>query len=422
MTLRTLEEDLRRMGLSDREIHSSFPSLMEGKDEDEMDLEDEFSGENEDFEEDAYLSDMTGGEDDEDGTSDSFIESLSDDVLDVIAEEQGLGEGFVKLAQAGVRKKRRRKMKKWLKTAAGQRYMMKKLRMSKSSAGKMKQEKYRRRSKARGGPRKGYRMEDMGGDSTSALMESISELASSLDHDDEGRFDEYVEAFNHIADLGEVAYMNLIDEDEDAAKDVLNLSLAAEKVLKKMEDMDGSLTEEEDVMLEETLADAMESVGEYMEKYDLFEGSGEGEDDLGFKEEDDLDFDEEDEGLGERFDVSDRTKSFFLAAEELREARGRGSAKRQARKSGRKLLGPGMRKVGGKSQWSKKGSKITIGKLKARKDVENPKALYKYLALVKRGIYAPGQPTKGNAGKKGRSLRKNVGSKRSMAAAKKRAG
>jgi hypothetical protein len=418
MTLRTLEEDLRRMGLSDREIHSSFPSLTEGKDEDEMDLEDEFSDENEDFEEDAYLSDMAGGEDDEEGASDSFIESLSDDVLDEIAEEQGLGEGFVKLAQVGTRKKRRRKMKKWLKTAAGQRYMMKKLRMSKSSAGKMKQKKYRRRSKARGGPRRGYRMEGSEGDSTSALMESISELATSLDHDDEGRFDEYVEAFNHIADLGEVSYLNLVDEDEDAAKDVLNLSLAAEKVLKKMEDMDGSLTSEEDAMLEETLADAMESVGEYMEQYGLFEG----EDSDG--EEDDLDFDEEDEELGEGFDfdVSDRTKSFFLAAEELREARGRGTAKRPARKSGRKLLGPGMRKVGGKSQWSQKGSKITIGKLKARKDVENPKALYKYLALVKRGVYAPGQPTKGNASKKGRSLRKNVGAKRARAAAGKRAG
>ena len=105
----------------------------------------------------------------------------------------------------------------------------------------------------------------------SSLMEDVAELAHALDHDPEDRFGEFATAFNHVADLGELAAMNVMDEDADVAKELLALTVGADDVLRRMEKMGGTVTKDQDAMLEATLADAMDCVGEMMSTHDILE-------------------------------------------------------------------------------------------------------------------------------------------------------
>ena len=115
MKLERMEESLRRLGMTDEQIDETFP-LTESADEVEVDPSDNRAEENPDGE--GYLSPGLEEEDDgdldsDDGISyDAFVESLDDDDLEEIAVDNGLEEGFIKLATAGVRKARRKKMKK----------------------------------------------------------------------------------------------------------------------------------------------------------------------------------------------------------------------------------------------------------------------------------------------------------------------
>jgi hypothetical protein len=279
MRMASLEESLRSLGLTDAQINETFP-LREGEeDEVEVDPSDEHAEGNLDT--DIYLSPEIE-EDDDDDVFDSdqgyeaFVESLNDDDLEEIAQDHDLEEGFIKLASQGVRRVRRKKMKKWLKTSEGRKYMAKKARKQGTSIAKKKRKKHAKILKARGGPKKGriFRSESM--DEYSTLMEELNGLEHALNNDPQERFQEFVTAFNHVSDLGELAAMNIMDEDCEAAKDMLSLTVGADDVLRRMEKMGGTVTRDQDAMLEATLADAMDCVGEVLSAHDMLEGVDDG--------------------------------------------------------------------------------------------------------------------------------------------------
>ena len=268
-----------------------------------------------------------------------------------------------------------------------------------------------------------------------ALLESINDLAQSIDHDPTGRFDEYVTAFNHIADLGELGAMKIMDEDEEAACDVIRVALEAEDVLKTMEEMDGALTVEEDEILEGILADAMEDVATTLETYGLFEGckkrnrkgqksqddeeDGADEEDV---EEDVEDIDEQDEGDDEEDmedeeeddeedveedvdeDISESASMLMDAAEQLREAKGPKAEKKPPKSKKRMLVVNGkLKSVSTPSRWSKMNRAPGASKKQVmlRKDVRKQEALLGYLKKVKAGTVAPGMHSSGKGLSKG---------------------
>jgi len=271
MTRKRLEEDFRRLGLSEDEIRESMPYVGEDKEAD-VDLEDQES----DFEDDAYLSDLVDDEDD---------------------EELDEGMRVVQMQKMSAKEKRK----------ARQRYKKDKAKIARTQKRKRKTAAYKRRQaklaampKA-GGIRKRRIVSDVDVDTTEGILESLSELAESVNRDPVSRFDEYVEAFNHIADLGELAAMRVMDDDEDAASDLVTLSLSAEAVLQEMEDLGGALSLEEDEMLEEALAQLLEDVGDKFDTYGLLS-------------------EEEEEELEEE-ELEDDDNPFLNAANSLREAK-----------------------------------------------------------------------------------------------------
>jgi hypothetical protein len=218
-------------------------------------------------------------------------------------------------------------------------------------------------------------------------------------------FDEYVTAFNHIADLGELSAIKVFDEDEDAAVDLISLSLGAEQMLKLMEDMGGALDEDEEAMLEEVLADAMEDVFTLMEEYGLFIEDDEDEDDL--EEEEDIDDEDDYEG-----------NPFLDAAAALREAKGAKKGARPPKGKKRFVLKTNSREAKkGASKWGK-GSTKAKKQIVGRGDVRNKEGLLGYLKLVKRGLLAPGQPIMKD--KKGKPM--NKGARAAVKAAGKKVG
>jgi len=415
MAVRPLEEDFQRLGLSQDEIRASLHNM--GRPLGEMAEADLSDGseeeEDEDFEE-SYLSDLIGHDDDEAEDFDEmseedyfeFVDNLSDEELDRLLENSEMFEAkFIKLTPLGTRKTARRKRKKWLKTAAGQAYARKQMQKRKRPAFKKQAKKQRIRRKRAGGARKGYMMR-AGVENPSEgkeaihedLMESLTDLAESIEREPVSRFDEYVTAFNALADLGELGAAKIMDEDEDAAMDVLNLSLQAEEVLKLMEDMGGALDEDEDEVLEEALAQLMELAGELVEEYGLL-----------LEDEDEEEY--EDEELEED---EEEINPFLEAAASLREAR------RPPKGKKRFLLNPKSRKaVKGRSKWSKAGGNAKR-QLAGRKDVRNKQALLGYLKMVKAGKVAPGQPIM--MSKTGKPLSKGARAAKKLAAARRKAG
>lgn len=322
-----------------------------------------------------------------------------------LSEEGSVEEGFVKLRPLAVRRKAAKAAKIRRRSGSGKQAYLHQLKMAKTGVAKQKRKKHYKLLKARGGPKKGSRMMTASFDNpgkglkimSEKLMQNIMQLAEAIDRDPEDRFDEYAEAFNHIADIGELAAIQLMDVDEEAAKDVLNLSLAAESVLKHMESLDGALTEEEDADLEETLQDAMESVGEYMTEYGLITEEDE--------EDDDEDEDEDDDDLEEDYlngDEDDDLLSAFRTLKEARAAvkakgkkgRGKKEIKRMAPPKSRKIMtAKGIKRKKGASNWSKKNpaGNASSKQIANRGDVRDKEALLGYLRQVKMGKVAPGQ-------------------------------
>ena len=100
MTVKPLEEDFQRMGLSKNEIRESLTNMLGNAPE--ADVEDD-AVEEEDFEDDTYLSDLVG--EDDDGEEDEDVEEDEDLKGDELDEDEIL-EKYVRLKR-GTSKQRR---------------------------------------------------------------------------------------------------------------------------------------------------------------------------------------------------------------------------------------------------------------------------------------------------------------------------
>lgn len=353
MTVKPLEEDLRRMGLGPNEIRESLRHIG-GRAEADLLGEDA----EEDFEDDVYLSDMV----DEDEELDEVKATRTHKMRGSAKTDSAAYERTHKTQRAQARKRRARDPRV---QAADKR---------RKAAGPAKP--HMRRSFMK----RTSDVEDPGAGLPTmheSLMDELGVLAESIEREPVSRFNEYVEAFNHIADLGEMAAMEFLDEDDEAAAELLGLSLRAESILKEMEEMGGALDAEEDAELEATLADAMEDVGILWDKYGLLAEDEDPEDD-----------EDEDEEL-EEDEIYDGENPFLDAASSLREAR----KQRPAKTAGRKVVKAGAPTVTkkGRSKWAK-STTSSRQQLRGRSDVRDPEALLGYLRKVKAGKVAPGQP------------------------------
>jgi len=368
MSIKPLEEDFRRMGLSNNEIRESMRHMVSEKTEADLLSEDQ----EEDFGDDVYLSDLVDEMEEELDSDPSEEDELEEDALleKLVRLHKGTAKQRRQAKQYYKRNKSKinRAMKRKRRTGAYKRHQAKLNKMSKGGVRTRRVVSHR---------------EDPGAGRPSMhedLLNELNVLAEAIDREPRSRFDEFVEAFNHIADLGEMAAMQVMDEDEEAAMELLSVSLKADAILKEMEDLGNALSLEEDEELEATLAEAMEEVGLLFEEHGMLamlsEDDEESEEDGDFE----VDFDEDD--LEE-----DETSNPFLDA-----VAGISEAKRGAQTKGRKVLNPSSTKTKkGKSKWSK-STTSSAAQLRGRADVRNKEALLGYLKKVKAGKVAPGQP------------------------------
>ena len=357
MTLKLLEEDFRRMGFSPAEICESMPHVS-GSDEEAYFVDED---EEEDFE-DVYLSDMV------DETDSDMGEGAYQKTHKMSSKAKRAAKLWRKQNPGSVRKSNKKQAKRRHKPA----YKAQMARIKPGTIGKST------------GRRRVIKVSDVANPGgglpamNEELLQELSVLAESIRHEPVSRFDEFVEAFNHIADLGEMTAMNMMEEDEDGARELLSVSLKAEAVLKDMEDMDGALDADEDRMLEATLADALQDVGELFESYGLLD-------------EDDWD---EDEDLEEEYFDSDNP--FLAAAASLKEAKGKRKRGRMPAPEKRKIIPAGTKgkTVTTASNWGKKNKRAGASRrqISKRGDVRNVEGLLGYLKKVKAGKVAPGQP------------------------------
>jgi hypothetical protein len=279
----TLKHTLRNLGLTEDAINETFPELQESDDGEEGEV-DQSTGDNDtsDLGEIGYLSDddedLDEWADDDDDVDDidleEAVDNLTDEELDEIAVDAGLDEGFIRMASVSKRKARRKKMKKWLKTSQGRKYMSQKTRKGKTAVAKKKRKIHAKKLAARGGPKKGkiFRENDLQNAFESDVLEDIAELANAMDHDPREQFESFSTAFNGLADLGELAAGSVISEDENVAREFAGVAVGAEAVLREMEKMDGIVTLKDRRMMEATLADAMDNVGTLMAEHNVLDG------------------------------------------------------------------------------------------------------------------------------------------------------
>lgn len=401
MTLKTVEGEFRRMGLSESDIHRSLSGMGMLTEANEMDVDDDFE-EEEDFE-DPYIGDNDEDEDD------------LDEGMRVMRTHKSSAAERRKAKQyyRGHKSQVKRQRKKRAKTSAGKR----------AAAFQKK-----RPSKGRPHVRRVWSDVEMPteGSMQEDLMGSLHELAESIERDPKSRFDEYVEAFNYIADLGELLALRSITEDgdEESATEVIGLSVYAEDVLREMEEMGGALTPEEDEELEALLDEGLEQVEQALEAYGLIAEDDEEEE--YDEEESDEDLEDEDFEDEEELDEDDAIEATIAALEEAARTAERpmkASAKGKKRLT---LQFAKPKRVGGTSKWSKiHGPGASKKQVSMRKDVRSTEALLSYLKLVKAGKVAPGQKTpasikkaRAGKGKMDKRGRYNPGA----AAAKKAAG
>jgi len=256
-----IKNQFRNMGLTEEEIRASMHYMLE--DEDDLD-EGELIG-------------------DEDEDEDEDIVSVA--------------EAYKKVRK--LRGKKKMQAKKYRRSAAGKK-------SAKKAAKKMKRVRrtsaYKRRQAklAKTKVKKGYRrvVSDRDVDAGDGMLEDIMELAESINSDVEDRFAGFVEAFNHIADIGELLTYRYHTLEEDAmAEDVIGITTDAEDVISYLEDLDGVLSPDEDEILEDKLSEMMEIVAEALEDYDVItEGEDFDDDDDDYEEYDEyLDWEDEDD-------------------------------------------------------------------------------------------------------------------------------
>lgn len=196
------------------------------------------------------------------------------------------------------------------------------------------------------------------------ILENLSILAEAIDKDPTDRFNEFVEAFNHIADIGEILTIRYHEMGEtELAEDAIELATNAEAMLESMEELGGALTLEEDADLEEALAEALEETAAYMSEFEsLMEDEDEDEDD-------EMDEDED--------DVSDILRAARSIAEAAKMAKGKKKLKGAAKKfqTGRKKKA----KLGSVKRKTSKLSKFEKTLTKGRTDIKDPEKLGGYL-------------------------------------------
>ena len=368
MTMRNLEEEFRSLGLSEKDTRDSLGHMGMLTEGDEARVDD--SDEEEDFG-DTFLSSEEGWEE----------------------EDDDLGEGLKRTRTHKTSAAAKRKSKQYYK-GHKQAISRKRRRRAKSSAGKRSAALLARMPKGGSRVRRVVSDRDVstGGGLHEGLIGELCSLAEAIDRDPSDRFQEYVEAFNYIADLGELLALRAINEDEDAeaAEIVMGLSVMAEDVLRGMSDLDGFLTPEQDAQYEETLNEALEDVWGALSAFELL--SEDDDDDFEYEEDDDQDEDFYDEDLDESSDEMEQ--SILDIAYELREAsKGAKSQPRPPKGKKRKLLAPGKTiTVKGDSAWGDThGAGASKKQIAGRSDVRNQEALLNYLKLVKSGKVAPGQ-------------------------------
>ena len=213
MTFRKLEDNFRKMGLSESEIRMSLGNMGMLNEENEADSEDDLDGE--DFE----TSFLTNEEDEED-LDEAFSRQRTHKST---AKERRLSRMNYMSNKSAIKRKRKLKAH----SAAGKRHAKLLAKLPKLGAH------MRRVFTDKDVPNEGKLSE--------SILEELSYLAESIDRDPVSRFDEYAEAFNNIADLGELLALRAVteDNDEEAGELVIGLSVRAEDVLREMEEMGG---------------------------------------------------------------------------------------------------------------------------------------------------------------------------------------
>ena len=352
---RSLVEDFQGMGLSDRAVQDSLSNML-GEDEDG------FDDELDDFE----------------------VEDV--DALNIV-------EAMKKIKK--LRGKEKMKAVWYRRSAMGKKSAKKQARLHRLGSYKKKAAKRRKKLARAGGPKKGFRRvvssrDYEGGSLTEALIENLQELSESVDYDGGERFDQYVEAFNHIADLGELMALRYNEMgEEDLAEDVIGIAILAEEVLEEMEDFGGVVDLDEDENLEEALSEAMEIVGDQLAEYSEITENEDYDDD-----------DDEDDELAEALAVleaarSRKEKGYVVTTRE-KKSMGRGrKAKTVTRK---RTIGHGKSGKGeftdqegvsyGMKDLDTFEKKLVYNRdaegqsksTKIRKDIKDPKGLAGYLA------------------------------------------
>jgi hypothetical protein len=383
MSLKPLEEELKSMGLSEDEIRRSLVNMaIEAKDAD-GDSEEESSKEEQSEEDEVNLDDYLDdndeeGQEDEEGGDD---EEGEDDEVDEAAIRTRIRRGTAAS---------RRTSRQYYKTHRAQ-VKRQRVKFKKSARGK------RHAMALKRGPKGGTRVRRIVKDDfnirsedsslSESLIQEIAILAESIDRDPVDRFNEYAQAFNYIADLGELLALRYMgEEDEKAALGVLDLTVQAEDILKAMDKMEGAVTVEQDEKLERILSKAMDEVAEEFEIWQLIESEIEGDEEEDLDEDESLDDAEDVDEEGEGKEEEDGEHPFPDAVDAIAEAK-------RGKKQQRRMLLSKPKKVGGSSKWGRahKGG-ATKRQIALRGDVRNPEALLGYLKKVKAGKVAPGQP------------------------------
>lgn len=215
-------------------------------------------------------------------------------------------EGVIDEAKRGVLKKRRStsgERAQWRKTAKRRKAKTKAL--HKKGAWKSlerKREKIRARRKGKSaGARKffstGLRMSGIDySEYGDPILESIGSLIEASESGG-GRKEDYTEAFNLIADIGELLILRYHEAGlQEMVDDSAELAIDAEMMVEELGEMDDVLTEDEDLSLEEVLSDAVNAVMVCMESYSrMMEKKASSDDEYEDEDEEDWDEDEEDE-------------------------------------------------------------------------------------------------------------------------------
>jgi hypothetical protein len=360
MSLRTLKNDFEKMGLSEDVCTKALVNMLgedtELKDEDLEELEEDFEDELEDL-------------DDED-------------------DEETILEAYKRVKR--LRGKEKVKSKKYRRSAAGKKAALKQKLRRKKPGVKRQMAKRRKKLAKLGKAKKGFRRqlaastEHVGSEQevneSSALVENMQELAEAIEGNSVGQFQGYADAFNRVADIGELLTLRGHDlKESELAVEAAELAESAETVLNMMEEgiEDRQLSEDDEELLQEALEIATAQVAELMEEYNVLVESFEEDEDL---EELDEDFEEEDEDFEEE-------------DEELDEARAKGKVRkmthgkatamaRDVKKSRSK-----QRAVKKHRKKTKSGSEIlpknytdAFKNVSARRDVRDPEKLAGWIA------------------------------------------